>query len=359
MNLRVPDYYPEFRCLASACPHSCCIGWEVVVDGQTAAYYKTAPGPLGERLRENLIGEGGTFCFSLRGSRCPFLDAQNLCEIHRELGEEHTGSTCRSHPRFTEDYGALREISLAASCPAVTALLFGSQEPLAFPVTITEEPSDSPTDEWLPPLLACREQALRILQDRSLPLRRRMIWFLLFSNDAQTLLDADQAEDLPALCEAYTQLPEGLPEGLPESGPGLFPHALELLSGLEPLEPDWPPLLRSAAELPRQSLCPDWAGERILAYYIFRYFLKTVTDGDLLSRAELAIFGLLIAERLSPAVGLSEALRRYCREIEHCPENLAALQEAFCGDPGLSLSHFFRELSEKQELPAAADTGFR
>ena len=32
MLLRVPDYFEQFRCLAGACPHTCCAKWEVVID---------------------------------------------------------------------------------------------------------------------------------------------------------------------------------------------------------------------------------------------------------------------------------------------------------------------------------------
>ena len=35
MRTRVPAYYDAFHCLAGACPHSCCIGWEVVIDPET------------------------------------------------------------------------------------------------------------------------------------------------------------------------------------------------------------------------------------------------------------------------------------------------------------------------------------
>ena len=35
MRVRVPDYFDGFSCLAGACPHSCCIGWEVVLDEDT------------------------------------------------------------------------------------------------------------------------------------------------------------------------------------------------------------------------------------------------------------------------------------------------------------------------------------
>ena len=39
MRVTVPDYYEDFRCLAGACPHTCCEKWEVVIDEDTAALY--------------------------------------------------------------------------------------------------------------------------------------------------------------------------------------------------------------------------------------------------------------------------------------------------------------------------------
>ena len=133
MLLRVPDYFEQFRCLAGECPHTCCAKWEVVIDDETADRYRTLPGPLGEKLRAVLRYDAdGDACFPLDGSRCPFLDGDNLCEIHRTLGAEATSVTCREHPRFTEDYGPFREITLSASCPAANALLLGSREMLTF-----------------------------------------------------------------------------------------------------------------------------------------------------------------------------------------------------------------------------------
>lgn len=80
MLIRVPDYYDRFRCLAGACPHTCCEAWEVVIDGETAARYRKIPGPLGEKLRQAMaVDEEGDVCFPLSGGRCPFLDGENLC----------------------------------------------------------------------------------------------------------------------------------------------------------------------------------------------------------------------------------------------------------------------------------------
>lgn len=44
-----PAFYETFRCLAGACPDNCCVGWEVVVDDDTARRYAALGTPLGRR----------------------------------------------------------------------------------------------------------------------------------------------------------------------------------------------------------------------------------------------------------------------------------------------------------------------
>ena len=46
--LRVPKFYPEFRCVGSACSDNCCIGWEINIDPKTLTFYKSVQGPLGD-----------------------------------------------------------------------------------------------------------------------------------------------------------------------------------------------------------------------------------------------------------------------------------------------------------------------
>lgn len=341
MEVRAPDYFGEFRCLAGRCPHSCCIGWEVEVDDASAAYYAKVPGPLGGELRAALTRDGeGALCFPLNGDRCPFLDEENLCRLHRELGEAHTSETCRSHPRFLEDYGPIREISLAASCPAANALLLGSDRVLTFPVTRQPDPGE-PGDAWLEPLLAIRDRCLALLSDRSRPLGIRLARLLRLCLEAQSLLDEDRAEALPALAAA--ELPD-LPGR--SAGPGLFPAGLRLLGTLELLEPGWGETLSAAETAPAASV-PEPSLERIAAYFTFRWLLKAVNDGDLLSRAQLVTFATLTVERLAGVSGLGEALRCFSREIEHSEENREKLMASFRrGEP--ELARFFRELLENQ-----------
>lgn len=338
--IRVPDYYDRFQCLAGSCPHSCCEAWEVVLDGETVERYRRVGGDLGEKLRGNMVEEDGEMCFALRGGRCPFLDDENLCEIHRALGEEATSETCRSHPRFIEEYDGLKEITLSASCPAANELLLGEQAPLRFVVT---EGGGGEMPEDLAPLYTLRERALEGLGDRSLPLKNRLKWLLALTVQAQALLDEGEEEALLALAQADA----GEVEWETEGNTDLFPQALEALAELEVLGEDWLPLLemgKNAEELDLEEHAP--ALERICAYFLFRYFCKAYSDGDLLSKVQLALLGTLVCARLGGICGLGEALRRFSREVEHSGENLERLEEGFCFDERLDLGRFFNYLKQ-------------
>lgn len=341
MLLRVPDYYERFHCLAGGCPQSCCIGWEVEIDDDTAAWYAQAAGALGDKLRGSLCRDAeGTLCFPLSGGRCPFLDGAGLCEIHRQMGARHTSVTCREHPRFTEDFGPLREISLSASCPEAARLLLEGEEALSFPTVEIEEEGEA-GDSWLAPLLALRERCMRLLADRSMPVRRRLAQLLALGSEAQLLLDDDRAEELPALCQRWTPLRVS---HVTYDGAALLPSIFKKLASLEVLEPDWLALLRRAEGAQAASL-PAPMLERMTAYFLFRWLAKAVNDGDALGRIQLTVLSVLTVERLSACTpSPREALYRYCREIEHCQENLDALLEAFWQEEALGVNSFFWEL---------------
>ena len=322
MRVTVPDYFENFQCLAGECPHTCCEKWEVVIDADSAERYMSVPGALGDKLRSALKrDEDGDLCFPLEGGRCPFLDGDNLCEIHKKLGEAATSVTCREHPRFTEDYGPFREITLSASCPKVNDLLLGSGAPLTFHTMETPE-AEEEGDPWLPDLGPLRDHMIEMLRDRTLSLRQRLGRFLELAARAQALLDQDETAGLPVLEAGEPEVPAH------REAAGLIPDALRLLGTLEILEPDWEEVLRQAEDV-HGTAAPETALERIAVYFAFRYLLKTVNDGDLLSRAQLCVFAVLVVERLSAACGLPEALRRFSREIEHNEDNVEALLDAF------------------------------
>lgn len=97
---------------------------------------------------------------------------------------------------------------------------------------------------------------------------------MLLAAEAQILLDEDRTEDLAVLAADWKKQETAVPPG-----PGLFPHALRVLSKLEALDGDWRELLHRAEEAPPAAV-PETLLERLGTYFAFRYLLKAVNDGD-------------------------------------------------------------------------------
>ena len=126
MKIRKPAYFDTFRCIASACPDSCCKEWDVQVDEEKAALYRTLSGDLGDRLREVLKEEDGETVMTIIDGRCPMGRSDGLCRIQAELGEEALGKTCREFPRLTHDYGDFVEYGLELSCPEAARIILSA-----------------------------------------------------------------------------------------------------------------------------------------------------------------------------------------------------------------------------------------
>ena len=105
MKTFYPTYYHQFRCLASACPDSCCKEWEVDIDPDTAAQYLQLSGPLGDRLRQVLRQTDDGACMTIENGRCPMWRQDGLCEIQSQLGHDALCKTCREYPRIQHDFG--------------------------------------------------------------------------------------------------------------------------------------------------------------------------------------------------------------------------------------------------------------
>ncbi len=128
MSTWYPSFYPAYRCRADRCRHSCCRGWEIDVDEQSAARYRKLPGELGDELRRALFADEEGWHFRLDGEeRCPFLEADGLCRLIKRLGEEALCDICALHPRFFEELDAGELWGLGLSCEEVTDLLLGER----------------------------------------------------------------------------------------------------------------------------------------------------------------------------------------------------------------------------------------
>ena len=205
MSVR-PDFHDRFVCRAADCRHSCCRGWEIDVDEASAAYYGSMPGELGEKLRRSLRRdkEGAHFALT-EDERCPFLQADGLCELICVSGEDALCDICALHPRFYEDVGDTELCGLGLSCEAVCALLLASEEPLRF---FDDESGELLNMEELLRSLGLDCDPARLRYDGAKPSDA----FLARLTETEAIDEAWPAE-LAALRDALPKLPVPLPAG--------------------------------------------------------------------------------------------------------------------------------------------------
>lgn len=345
MKLRMPRYFSAFQCAAGACPDTCCRDWEITLDEAALADYQTLEGPLGEAVRAAMAQRDGETVLALTGGDCPLLDGDGLCRIQRELGEARLCRSCAQHPRFAEEYGALQEWCLSLSCPEAARMILSERAPMTFVEEVNEEPVHGCNDldaRLFYALLSARKTAFAVLQNRAVPWQIRLARLLAFAAAWQRKLDRRRPGELDAVTARFAA------GRFPKSNPGTDPaHARQLLRRLQALEPinaAWPALLASAlAAEPAEAADFDIPAEQLLAYWVYRYFLKAVTDRRLLPRVQAgAVTALCVRELAAARGGAPEALTtcayRFSRSVEHSPDNLETLLRWCETDPDFSPS---------------------
>ncbi|EOU1559516.1 flagellin lysine-N-methylase [Clostridium perfringens] len=132
MKVRVPNYFNEFKCIASECEDTCCAGWEIVIDDETYKRYENVEGEFGDILRSKIVKSDGENIFLLNNGNCSFLNEKKMCEIYINLGEDHLCYTCQQFPRYTEEFLDLREVGLSLSCPEAARIILRKAENTTF-----------------------------------------------------------------------------------------------------------------------------------------------------------------------------------------------------------------------------------
>ena len=132
MKVRVPNYFNEFKCIASECEDTCCAGWEIVIDDETYKRYENVEGEFREILRSKIVKSDGENIFLLNNGNCSFLNEKKMCEIYINLGEDHLCYTCQQFPRYTEEFLDLKEVGLSLSCPEAARIILRKAENTTF-----------------------------------------------------------------------------------------------------------------------------------------------------------------------------------------------------------------------------------
>lgn len=296
MKIVKPTFYKNFKCIAGDCPDSCCQGWEVDADSDSLEYYKTLDNSLEIKKRIDSVLSKDEFdntIFTLAPKkRCPFLNNENLCDMHIAIGGEHTPYTCRTFPRFIYDFGATREIGISFSCPVASDMMYNT-ESFDFETDIN---SDLPTLNDIDAekyflLYKGRAEAYEIAKDKNKSIRERL-------ND---LLDLGVL-----LQEKLFPYDEG----------GDDIAFFDVFKNLELINPEWKEKVENFS---LKQVSDTQSNENILMYFLYKYLMQAVYDDDALSKIKMAVLGVLINTYFGED---SWTVHLWSKETEHSQYNM-------------------------------------
>ena len=267
-----PDFFDTFRCIASACEHTCCAGWEIDVDEDTAAFYETLSGEDGAFVRARLTACEDGYRLCEEGERCGFLREDGLCELILRLGDGALCEICREHPRFYTGDGGVTLAGQGLVCEEAARLWLAKM-----PEFVAEDDGEA-VEEWA-------------------------------------------AEELSALMEALRDPAAILPEEIPQEE---YHRLRTLYASLEAMDPAYP---ARYAEMPPRLSDPRLAG--LAAYFLFRYWFE-------LGGETAAMFAAASCVMIAALGGeLCDAARLYSGEVEYDTDNVARvcdfLEDGLCG----------------------------
>ena len=368
MKIRVPEYFKDFKCIASKCEDTCCAGWGIVIDDVTYDRYKNVQGKFGERLRSEIVHEAGENIFVLKGNNCPFLNKEKTCDIYINIGEENLCYTCQQYPRYTEEFGSLREIGISLSCPEAARIMLNNDKKVTFELSENEEVVSSYNDinaQLFIELLESRNIVMDMLQDRDIDLRKRVALALLFVDEIQEKIDESEIKEIKSVREKYSdkffleELLEKLEEYKDNEGIKYdnIQEYFNVFRDLKHITPNDPLGLNDVVRYFWQADEDEelyilkhkqfveyyedkiYKFENILVYFVFRYFMKAVFDYDALAKIKTAIISYMMIRELAVVryienneftdEDMVDIAHTYSKDIEHLEENIEALAELF------------------------------
>jgi len=380
MLYTIPDYYKEFKCTADKCEDTCCAGWQIVIDEQSMARYKKVRGDFKWRILRSVDWVKGVFRQD-KEKRCAFLNEQNLCDLYTACGENSLCKTCKQYPRHIEEFEGVREVTLSISCPEVAKIVMARKTPVTF--TSYEQDGEEEYEDFDPFLYSilvdARTAMLEILQNRDLPIRKRVLLVLGMAHDMQGRINRQEMFDCFSVIEKYqskkayafadeylSEVEKGISWSSPqENGTSIHKKGriamtremFDKLYELELLREEWDMLLQESEvmlygkwELDYTEITNEfsiWSREhtdieihleQLLVYFLFTYFPGAVYDGEVYAKVQMAVYCTWMIHELWMARWLknektldveemTDLVYRFSREVEHSDVNLEHVEK--------------------------------
>lgn len=307
MQIIVPEYYKNFKCIAESCLHSCCIGWEIDIDSDTYELYKNLKGDMGEKIRANISVDGTPHFILDKNERCPFLNSNGLCDIILAFGDDGLCQICYDHPRFKNEFSFGTEMGLGLCCEAAAELILNNNSELSLTVLECDGECSSLNAEESQ-AFEQREYLLRLFQNKEIPLGK------IIQKASEIYKTAPFKARIPILVQKYRNLER------------LEPRWDEYLNKTEQNSAEFEFILSKAEEkIPLQA-------RNLLCYFTYRYFATETLGNNQKGAVNFILEGtyfclavsLLSCDDLNPK-SFANVVRLFSSETEYSEENIRLL----------------------------------
>lgn len=222
VNMFLPKYMVDFKCIASDCKDTCCAGWDINIDEDSYNRYDQSSGTLKKIVEGKFtINKEEHDYFNhgfmiLKGeSRCPFLNDDMLCDIHGGAGEEHLCITCKNYPRVFNIVDDVYEKSGLPSCEEICRKAFLNNSKMEF-VEIEEEIDEESieirriidteafegTESLLQYFWDMRIASINILQNREYSIEERLNILEGFYKEIESLKEDEDFEGIEEVIDS-------------------------------------------------------------------------------------------------------------------------------------------------------------
>ncbi len=235
----LPEYDARFHCKGGSCRTSCCTGWGISLTQEE--YFRLLGMDCSPTLRTRLDGafhmaeyptpQRYALVSPTWLGDCPLHDADGLCQLQKECGEQALPEICRFYPRSLKNASGIMEGACSNSCEAVVELLMAQEAPLRFIRRWVQEPPHPALHPASGFSLPIRESCIRHLQDRSIPLPDRIAGMGAYLME----LESAPLEDLPG--RLLSPLSHRLPDSDSQSSAAALSALCAMIEVLEPSSP--------------------------------------------------------------------------------------------------------------------------
>ena len=295
MKLFAPSYYKNFKCIADKCRHSCCVDWEISVDGRSLERYRSSDISLKDEILSEISETDDGSIFKMRSDgRCPFLNSDGLCRIIMECGEEYLCDICALHPRFYNYFSSHAEVGLGMVCEEAARIILEGDGELLLECIGEADAAESVSPDMC---LSERKEIISILET-----------------------DLPILEKIKLIEQRYNV----------STDVHSFDEWKQLFSELEILDEKWSSLVKKSIE-GELTIAEERPFERFISYLTYRHIPRSESYDNL--RAVVGF--ILLSYRMVRAIycsgeertpeSLTETVRLYSSEIEYCEENVSSL----------------------------------